>query len=133
MQDLFAEDVRLAVLLFPLQKSYLSLFFWAIIVGWIISFVLWKKHIGTNRWRWVTLFAVEIIALVLSISDGKWGYETPKTKFLVGIQDYEFARAGVWVFSGQILLTLLMCIMFHKKRFSKPPKKENKREFCGDI
>ncbi len=133
MQDLFAEDVRLAVLLFPLQKSYLSLFYWAIIVGWIISFVLWKKHIGTNRWRWVTLFGVEIIALVLSISDGKWGYVAPKTKFSAGIKDYEFARAGVWVFCGQILITLLMCILLHKNQFSRSPKKENKRELCGDV
>ena len=121
------------VLPFPMRPSYLMLLFWAITIGLVIAYILWKKNIGSNRWRWVVLFAMEILGLICANVESRWGSVPPKSGwFNLGLADCEVARRGVVFFALQLIATLIVFFYFRKNKCQQPPKPP-KREFCGDV
>ena len=109
------------------------LLFWAITIGLVIAYIFWKKNIGSNRWRWVVLFAMEILGLVCANVESRWGYVPVKYGWAnLGLADCEVARRGVVFFALQLIATLIMFFYFRKNKCQQPPKPP-KREFCGDV
>lgn len=124
------------ILPFPLCGNYLSWTFWVITIGLIIAYILRKKNIGSNRWRWVALFSMETFGLVFANVESRWGYVPVKYGWgALGLAECEIARRGVVFFSLQLIATLIMFFYFRKKRMYQSPKppKQPERPFCGDI
>ncbi len=52
--------------------SFDKLLFWVSLVGLVGAVILTKKGIGENQWRWIALFAAELLGLVIAAAAGKW-------------------------------------------------------------
>ena len=125
--------VLFSLLSFFSQISIELVLFSVILIGIILSYFWSKKTIGSNRWRWITLFILEGITLICCSFGCEWGYDVEHYIFTtVGEEDVIVARTGMCLCLLQIIITFLMWRTFRNNANQQPPKPP-KREFCGDV
>ena len=102
---------------FLISFNLITIAFWLITVGMIITFCATKKKgIDDSKFKWIALFAAEACGLVLSFIFAEWF----SGKGALSESSFaSAARVGTIVFLAELVLSLLMLRRYRNKEIEE--------------